>query len=328
MFFSFIIPMYNVEKYIKNCLNSILCQSMQDFEIVVVDDGSTDNSNAIVNDMSKNHPSIKLIKKPNGGQSTARNRGLQEAQGEYVIFLDSDDFIMSDDFLSSVYSEIKKNGADVVMYRYQKYFESRSNPYTPCHYCFECVKEETDMATIIYKLSQADAFYGSAWSKAVRRSVLVDNGITFDESLKCEDIDWNYRLMENIQKLSFVDREFVAYRQREGSVTKSVDLKSVDDFLVTLERYKERYESNDTHIDKKLKEALLCTLAKYYSNLLINYSMLSIKDRRKLKSRLKSISDLLKFAQSKRPKTVAKFYRCFGFTLTVTAISFLDKIKR
>ena len=98
-YFSIIIPVYKVEKYLNDCVNSVLQQTFKNFEIILVDDGSPDNCPAICDDISKNNENVKVIHKQNGGLSSARNAGLNEANGEYVIFLDSDDFYLDDKFL-------------------------------------------------------------------------------------------------------------------------------------------------------------------------------------------------------------------------------------
>lgn len=316
-----------MERYVGKCLESLLSQSMEDFEIIAVDDGSTDNTLQTVKDTAQGDTRVKVFSKENGGQSTARNYGLRQSSGDYVIFIDSDDFVLYEDFLATIRTEIEKTRADVVMYRYHKYFENRSPQLEKCGYSFAAVQSVTDVAQLIPVLAAEDAYYGSAWTKAVRRSLLIDNNIEFDENLRCEDIDWSYRIIEKAQKISCVDREFLAYRQREGSVTHQGSLRNAEDFLSTVEIYKRRYESPDLPLDKELVEGLLATLAKYYSNLLINYGRIKGKDRKKLRKRLKSLSPLLEYSSSSRPRTVRKFYRLFGFNLTVIAIGLLDKIR-
>lgn len=327
MFFSIIIPLYNTENYIGECIDSLLMQTMSDFEIIVVDDGSEDKGAEIVKSYAQKDKRIKLLQKANGGQSTARNYGFRHAQGEYVIFIDSDDFITCKDYLQILYSKIEESDADVVMYRYNKFYENRNPQLEKCGYSFENVTDITDPATLIPILAKGDAYYGSAWTKTVRRGLLCDNGIEFDEDLRCEDIDWSYRIVEVAKKIACVDREFLAYRQREGSVTKVCTLKNAEDFLYTIEKYKARYESADTDIDENLRKGLLSTLAKYYSNLFISYNRVKDKDRKKLRKRIRAIAPLLDYASSHRPLMVRKFYRIFGFSLTLFTIGVLDGIK-
>ena len=97
MFFSVIVPVYNVEKYLKECVDSILKQTFTDFELILVDDGSTDNSPALCDEFAKNDSRVKVIHNKNGGASVARNTGMKAAQGRYLINIDSDDYFLSDD---------------------------------------------------------------------------------------------------------------------------------------------------------------------------------------------------------------------------------------
>ena len=126
MFFSIILPIYNVEKYLKECVDSTQAQTFKDFEIILVDDGSKDSSPAICDELASQDDRIKVIHKPNGGQSTARNMGLENAEGKYIIYLDSDDFITSETFFEDVYNKIQETDSDIVLYKYSKYFEARN----------------------------------------------------------------------------------------------------------------------------------------------------------------------------------------------------------
>lgn len=106
---SILIPAYNVEKYISRCLRSIRRQTFQDYEVVIVDDGSTDKTKAIIDKASKQDPRIKLISQTNGGVSAARDRAIRESTGQYITFIDPDDYV-SDDYLNFLYSLLQKNG--------------------------------------------------------------------------------------------------------------------------------------------------------------------------------------------------------------------------
>ena len=113
MLFSIIVPVYNVEKYLNKCVDSILCQTCADFELILVDDGSSDNSPIICDEYTKKDNRVKVIHKENGGQTSARNAGLEIALGEYVVFIDSDDWV-SENYLELFEKAIKEHGVDVV----------------------------------------------------------------------------------------------------------------------------------------------------------------------------------------------------------------------
>ena len=123
MLFSIIIPVYNVEKYLRECVDNLLEQDFHDFEVILVDDGATDSSGAICDEYAENSEKVKVIHQKNAGQAVARNAGTEIAQGEYVIYIDSDDYICSKYFLQRIYDKAQ-GGADVICYKYKKYFEN------------------------------------------------------------------------------------------------------------------------------------------------------------------------------------------------------------
>ena len=105
MYFSVIVPVYNVEKYLSECIDSILCQTFTDFELILVDDGSKDKSGEICDQYAQKDSRIKVIHKENGGLSDARNFGTAASNGKYIVYLDSDDYISDDNFLSLIYEK-------------------------------------------------------------------------------------------------------------------------------------------------------------------------------------------------------------------------------
>lgn len=121
--FSVVIPVYKVEKYLRQCLDSVLAQSYTDFEIVVVDDGSPDNCPAICDAYAAADSRVTVIHKENGGLSDARNAGLLAATGEYVIFMDSDDYYLSTDLFTEIDAKIAETACDAVFFQYRKYIE-------------------------------------------------------------------------------------------------------------------------------------------------------------------------------------------------------------
>ena len=186
MFFSVIVPVYNVEKYLHECVDSILRQTFSDFELILVDDGSKDTSGNICDEYAAKDQRVKVIHKENGGQSTARNLGVKLAKGEYAVFLDSDDMFADNHFLEDLKNKSEKN-PDIIVFRYCKYYEDgRTN---------ECGISLSDIdnsckADLLRELVRRDAFFCSCWSKCTKMCILKDNNIEFDVALSCEDMDW------------------------------------------------------------------------------------------------------------------------------------------
>lgn len=325
MLFSVILPIYNVEKYLEECVNSILNQDFDknNYEIILVDDGSKDNSPVICDKFAKEYSNIRVIHKVNGGQSQARNYGTDEATGDYILYIDSDDFIISNDFFKKLADKTKDN-PDLIFYKHKKYFDD-SKEFEELNYSYSDVLNLTSYADKIETLVKADSFYGMPWIKAIKRKLILQNSIKFDENLVCEDMDWNYYLITNATSIDFIEQSFLAYRQRAGSVTSSFKLKNLTDFIYIIEKWSEKIKNECK--DEKLKCALFGSLAKYYSNLFVVYSRLADSNKKQYKKQIKALDWLLKYSMSKRPIMVYKIYRIFGFDITIFALKLLDKIK-
>ncbi len=320
MLFSVIIPIYNVEKYLRECVNSFISQSFKDFEIILVNDGSTDNSGDICDELALKDKRIKVIHKANGGLSDARNAGTKDAIGEYIVYVDSDDYVISENFLEKLSKHA--DGCDIIQYKHQKFIDGEKELF-PCTYNYNGISLNDSFNEKLQKLVEGDAFYGMAWIKAIKRKLLVDNNIEFEVGLLGEDMEWNYHLITNVSSITLIDEPFIAYRQRVNSITTTTKLKNLTDFIYILEKWSNKVSSEIN--DEELKKILYGSMAKYYSNLLITYNRVKEKNKKAYIKQIKSLSWLLKYAMSKRPKLVNKIYRIFGFRLTVKALKIIDK---
>lgn len=324
MFFSIILPVYNVEKYLEECVDSILGQTFKDFEVVLVNDGSKDSSPAICDAYADRDSRVKVIHKENGGQSTARNMGLENACGDYVIYLDSDDFITSETFFEDIYNKIQETDSDIVLYKYSKFFDD-TKTLDKCTFTLDFAENITDSDEMLETLVKKDAYYGMAWVKAFRRTMAIKNGVVFDTNLICEDMDWYFNLVLCAEKISAIDKSYIAYRQRAGSVTSSLKLRNLTDYIFTMEKWKEKIESSP--ISERKKDALRGALAKYYSNMFITYVRVKDKEKKKHIRRIKEIADILDYSKSSRPQQIRKVYKLVGFKGVITMLTILDKVK-
>ncbi len=323
MFFSIVVPVYNVEKYLAQCVDSILSQTFTDFELILVDDGSKDSSGSICDKYAEQDSRIKVIHKPNGGQSDARNVGTKEANGEYIIYIDSDDYISSKDFLADI-KEAAKDSADIICYKFKKYFEN-TNEFSECKFSLpEIDKFETLPERILYLVAQ-DAFYCSPWTKAVRLSLIKENGICFEKGMLGEDQDWYYRVLLNAKSITGINKDFVVYRQRDNSTTSNVKIKNLDDCLYLLKKWNDGINKAD--ISDEYKTALYHSLAKLYCNMLILYTGLKDKAKKKHLDDIKKLAELLKYNKNPRTRTFNKIYKIFGFSIMMFALKIICKIR-
>ena len=232
---SIIVPVYNVEAYLEKCLDSLVNQTLKDIEIIVVNDGSPDNSQEIIDEYQKKYKQIKAYKKENGGLSDARNFGIKKATGDYIAFVDSDDYIDLK-MLEKMYNYAKDNSLDIVVCDTINVYEKnevllKSN----LHYANDTVKNyliSPPMAcTRIYKRSLFDEY-------------LFKKGIYY------EDLELTPKLVTTTQKIGFLEEGLYYYLQRTGSIMKQTTFnnKLLDIFSVL--------ESNYIALSKKYPEEI------------------------------------------------------------------------
>lgn len=227
MKFSIIIPVYNVEKYLRDCLNSVIFQSFTDWEAICVDDGSTDTSLAILMEYEKKDNRIKIIHKGNKGLSSARNEGIKQAKGEYIVFLDSDDWI-SKQMLEIVSNE--ERGEDLICFSGIKYFESDMS-YSPREHLAP-VDNITGMEYFDkYSMDLKELHFDCAVSRAYRREYLLDSGLWFKEGRLHEDFLFTPQACWYANRVKVIDECLYYYRIRPGSITTSPNIKGLFDYI-------------------------------------------------------------------------------------------------
>ncbi len=199
-FFSIIIPVYNKERYIQKCVDSIIAQSFIDFEVIVINDGSNDKSKAILNVI--NDPHFQIFTIPNGGVSNARNVGLRNAKGQYVLFIDADDNI-DNDYLASIHKAIIQDEAELLIFGLTKiYQDASSKRIIPSGYGVVSFEEFKD--SFLLEFQRLEGLYGYICNKAVKRTIITENNLKFDTSLKlAEDLDFWVSIYTKRPRIAF-----------------------------------------------------------------------------------------------------------------------------
>lgn len=237
---SIIIPVYNVEDYLKSCLDSVINQSLNNIEIIVVNDASTDSSKEIIMDYCSKYKEIIFIDKvKNSGLSAARNTGLEVANGEYISFIDSDDWIESD-MIEVMYNEAKKANADIalceMMYEYESY-----QVYKNITVNKKYLNREQYIKELLTQQHNIESF---VMVKIYKRSLLLDNNIKFSEYIKYkEDIDFSIRLSFMVDKVVCIQKPFYHYIQRANSIVHSFKEHYIDDMFVYLQKIEQIIET-------------------------------------------------------------------------------------
>lgn len=213
--FSIIVPVYNVADYIDKAVNSILLQDIhqKSYEIILVDDGSLDDCGSKCDAWASKYPeTIRVLHKKNAGLGFARNSGLEMALGEYVIFLDSDDYWKNQHALSRFEKVIQKEKPDVILFK-NCIFDEVSN-------VIKDLKKDLINTITLEKAIKQEYFDFSAWNKVVKKSLLINNDIKFKKGIS-EDMLWSFNILLYAKKYSFIlDESIYVYRKgRAGSLT-------------------------------------------------------------------------------------------------------------
>lgn len=209
-----IVPVYNVEGYLKKCIESILAQTYKNLQIILVDDGSTDNSGYICEDYAQKDKRISVIHKINGGLSSARNAGIDKAEGEFISCIDSDDYVVAD-FILTLYQHAMNNDADMVVGNFFYYYE---NEFKKSHGNGEILKI-CNTKEAIELIGTGKNFTGSAWGKLYKKELLAN--IRYPEGKLCEDQFVIYKLILLCQTVVFDSAALYGYTIRPGSIMSS-----------------------------------------------------------------------------------------------------------
>lgn len=250
---SVVVPIYNVEKYIKKCLDSLVNQTLQEIQIILVNDGSTDESGNIAKEYASKYTNkIIYLEKENGGLSDARNFGMRYTEGEYIAFLDSDDYVEN-----TMYEEM-----------YNKALQENSD-YVECDFLWEYPDKVKKDKRIPYsnKKEMLTNVRVVAWNKLIKREILEKNNISFPKGLRYEDIEFTYKLIPYLNKVSYVDKEFVHYVQRNNSIAnvqneRTAEVFTIFDNIIRYYQEKNFYEEYKEELEYSYSRILLCSSLK------------------------------------------------------------------
>ena len=283
---SVIIPVYNVEKYLEECLNSVISQTLKDVEIICVDDCSTDNSCLILDKYKDIDSRIILIRHDiNRGLGPARNSGLAIANGEYILYIDSDDYI-SNDYVETLYVTAKKYNSDVVSnLNINADYDGKIVPYQPkifnnlIKWKNEYPKNYLEGKSFI-EISKN--YYGQkeflapmAWNKLFKREFLISNKLYFmNIALGAEDVDLYYRVLANKPRTSYNHKGIYFYRQRSSSLMKEAEI-NINSIIATISHMNNCIEYCENKCDENF---MVYLIPKIFNFILYRYSIFKNKE--------------------------------------------------
>lgn len=319
---SIIIPMYNLERYISYCLDSIVSQANENTEIILIDDGSKDKTREICDNYCKKYNYIKYFYQENAGVSVARNKGLKKAIGEYILFVDGDDWIINDS-IPQIIDKIKNNReVDIIAGDFVK---SRNNK-------IKNKKEKTIPNLIEYnypqnliKLFETNKFNPSLWCNVIKRKLFFDNDIFLDENVKyTEDMDCMIQLFLKAKKIDLLKKPFYVYRRNQMSATHSCSLKRVDDTMNFVIKWNNRLKEIES---EELKKHLFNFVQYQYSIVVGLLFILPKNEQIKIINKIKEYEYLLTKGAGKKGKMVYYNYKLFGFQIVGKLMAMYIKLK-
>lgn len=344
---SIIIPVYNVKPYLRQCVDSVLAQTYQDLEIILVDDGSTDGSGQLADEICSTPNSLiacgvpeesgdfwgalspyflKCIHQSNGGLSSARNAGLKVATGDYVAFLDSDDVYLQNDGLELLMALAHAEQPDVLLFQAVDVY--------PNH---QSVREAYDEAWIashsgmevFHQLVRTQSFNMSACFQIIRRELLEQNQIYFEKGLLSEDVDWSLHLWQYVENVRAVNLPMYGYQHREGSISTTYTIRNLRSYEHIFAKFVQLY--NERVIDAATAlywKTTMGYLAQMYTSCLYAYGQIAREDKSEAYAILKRYATLLEHSISIKSERVVLLKRYVGLRLTVWLFALYGKIKR
>lgn len=319
-FFSVVVPVYNVKKYLRKCVQSIAEQEDfgDTFEIILIDDGSCDGSEYICEELEAQYSFLHVIHQKNAGLGAARNAGIRLAKGKYLLFVDADDFI-SKDSLYHIWAEVKKNRADLYFLESRKYYETGKRSMVNDGRLK--MVSSLGKAECMKLFSILSRYPGSAWDKLVRRDFILENQIFFEEHVLSEDLIWVLKCLLFAESYYYIEADYYNYRQgRSGSITDGNAKRRATDLLHAIQQGIILAKSP---IGEKYQREIYSMMAYEAEVLLLFLGMMKRTERKSFRDKAESILWLLKYRHTRRTKCICFLVRNTGTLPAASFIKFL-----
>lgn len=319
IFISFIIPVYNTQDFIEECVKSIECQLSDCYEIILVNDGSTDSSKLVCENIQKNSKFVHLYNKENGGLSSARNFGMSHATGRFISFIDSDDRFAINCLKDAVYRLKELSDRDLVLFDAIKFFPNGD---------FEKMQDGISLSVfnslktkdqLFDYLSKLNKFPGSACTKFYKHSFLLNNNIAFPNDKRLsEDLGFVVKCLHFANSLGYIDLPLYEYRQnRLGSITNVVTKKAIDGKCNFIEDIINNCSANIKNKSLTREDKCFLSFAAYeYAVLIYYWQEASFEDKNYYLPFLKRTKKVSKYGKNFKLKVIHLLLYCFGIKLT------------
>lgn len=324
---SVVIPVYKVEKYLEQCVDSVLNQNYPSIEVILVDDGSPDRCPQICEEYAKNYECVKVIHKENGGLSSARNCGMQAATGKYIMFLDSDDWWNENIKLEKLIQKVEEvQDAEMTCFCALNYIQQQGLVLRHDASFYEHEKGILTKEQYYQKVVKQGNLQETAYTKIFSKQFLMDNKLLFQEGLLGEDTEWMFRVLRKANRVLIMNEPLVVYRYgREGAITNTISIKNVMDILVVISQSVDyyKYKSGDN-----LRKYELAHCAYLWFVALSMFAKLPGTEKKQCEATLKKYVFLSEYAVSAKARLSKRVLKIIGLRGTAFVLSMYVELGR
>ena len=326
---SVIIPVYNSCIYLGACIDSIRKQSYQNVEIILVDDGSNDGSEKVCDQFAEEDKRIIVIHQKNGGTSAARNTGLRVATGDYIMFMDNDDYWNDTLCLESIVRQLEESNADVLMFSTIDYWQNKEQYVYPDkkgdrERVFGKSKEQA-----LEYLIENGLLYRAVWSKVIKKEMIEKNSLYFVEGIRNEDSEWTGKMMLCADSYDWYEKPFYIYRKgHEGAQTsKPNTYRTVLDLKEIIIKYVKIAQKNKNVWSKEFLHVYLSYFSYLFSVWMAQAELLNHPEILQDKKEMKKYAHLLNYDLDPSVRLVRKVYGLCGYHITAKMLKVYMKRK-
>lgn len=319
MKFSIVIPVYKAEEYLDQCVQSVVQQTYRELEVILVDDGSPDRCGVMCDDWAKKDDRILVIHQKNLGASSARNNGIHYASGDYLLFLDSDDWWENSTVLERIAKQLNRTPVDALTFNYRKSYGDVLQP----SYFSEKLSA-SQMPESLEQIMEKNVWVSGACNKAIARRLLIDNDLYFRVGITSEDIDWALRVAIKAESFAFSDVCVFVYRQRSESSSHSVSLAKMKTLCDNIHICVQLLEQTDPVKTEVLKSYV----AYQYGTMIYNAANLPRTKRQCLMSEIRQMRYLLAYSHNPKVRLIERCSRVLGISVTLLLLRLRYQLKK
>lgn len=320
---SIIIPVFNTEKYIRRCVDSVRAQTYKATEIILINDGSSDSSGEICDEYSKKGHNIQVYHDENKGAAVSRNKGIELARGEYILFLDSDDYYNDNTAIEQMVKFALKYNLDMLCFNY-KYKLSGKGESIDLGDDKEPKFIYNNKHKMLEVLIRQNLYTSSSCIKLIKLSVLLENNVSFKQGLRCEDILFSFELLLYCNNIAYLSSKFYSYTVRIGSTTNTIIYKTIQDMLYSVDKmcYLADKHQNDNY------NLYMSYIAFQFTTLLINMYLVEEKLSENCKKKIFARKFLLRYNYNKYVRLVYFCSLILGVKITSKLLYIYFNLKR